>query len=94
MGKYGTYQGAGSGSEYVASRISTINPGNLGGADAIMVSRTVNDGRAYVVHQLGITLVSAGTVSVFANTLYGNNGPTIITGARLTAVQVGAVINQ
>ena len=88
------YQGAGSGSEYVASRISTTNPGNLGGADAIMVSRTVNDGRAYLVHQLGITLVSAGTVSVFANTLYGNNGPTIITGARLTAVQVGAVINQ
>lgn len=88
------YQGAGSGSEYVASRISTTNPGNLGGADAIMVSRTVNDGRAYVVHQLGITLVSAGTVSVFANTVYGNYGPTIITGARLTAVQVGAVINQ
>ena len=88
------YQGAGSGSEYVASRISTTNPGNLGGGDAIMVSRTVNDGRAYIVHQLGITLASAGTVSVFANTLYGNNGPTIITGARLTAVQVGAVINQ
>lgn len=88
------YQGAGSGSEYVASRISTTNPGNLSGGDAIMVSRTVNDGRAYIVHQLGITLASAGTVSVFANTLYGNNGPTIITGARLTAVQVGALINQ
>lgn len=88
------YQGAGSGSEYVASRISIANPGNLGGGDAIMVSRSVNDGRAYIVHQLGITLASAGTVSVFANTLYGNNGPTIITGARLTAVKVGAVIDQ
>jgi hypothetical protein len=88
------YQGNGTGSEYVASRISTTNPGNLGGGDAIMVSRSVNDGRAYVVHQLGITLASAGTVSVFANTLYGNYGPTIMTGARLTAVKMGAVINQ
>jgi hypothetical protein len=88
------YQGQGSGSEYVSSRISITDPGNLGGGDAIMVSRSVNDGRAHLVHQLGITLASAGTVSVFANTIYGNNGPTIITGARLTAVQVGAVINQ
>lgn len=66
----------------------------MSGGDAIMVSRSVNDGRAYLVHQLGITLASAGTVSVFANTLYGNTGPTIITGARMTAVKVGAVIDQ
>lgn len=59
-----------------------------------MVSRSANDRRAHSVHQLGITLASAGTVNVFANTIYGNNGPRIITGARLTAVQVGAVINQ
>lgn len=59
-----------------------------------MVSRSVNDGRSYLVHQLGITLASAGTVSVFANTLYGNNVPTINTGVRLTTVKVGAVIDQ
>jgi hypothetical protein len=81
-------------SEYVASRIAITSPGNMGGQDAIMVDQSINDGRAYIVHQLGITLASAGSVSVFANTLYGSSGTTILTGARLTAVQVGAVINQ
>ena len=80
--------------EYVASRIAITNPGNMGGGDAIMVNQDVNDGRAYIVHQLGITLASPGSVSVFANTLYGTSGTTILTGARLTAVQVGAVIDQ
>lgn len=80
--------------EYVASRIAITSPGNMGGQDAIMVDQSINDGRAYIVHQLGVTLATAGSVSVFANTLYGSSGTTILTGARLTAVQVGAVINQ
>ena len=82
------------GAEYVASRIATTIPGsNLGGGDAIMIDSGVNDGRAYVVHQLGITLASAGSVSIYANTIYGSSG-TKLTGARLTALTVGAVINQ
>ena len=81
-----------SGAEYVASRIATTSPGNLSGADAIMVNNTVNDGRAYIVHQLGITLASAGSVSLYANTIYGRT--LTLTNARLTAVKVGAVINQ
>jgi hypothetical protein len=57
-----------------------------------MVNNTVNDGRAYIVHQLGITLASAGSVSLYANTIYGRT--LTLTNARLTAVKVGAVINQ
>ena len=83
------------GAEYVASRIATTIPGsNLGGGDAIMIDSGVNDGRAYVVHQLGITLASAGSVSIYANTIYGDASGTKLTGARLTALTVGAVINQ
>ena len=82
------------GAEYVASRIATTIPGsNLGGGDAIMINSGVNDGRAYVVHQLGITLASPGSVSVYANTITVSSG-TMLTGARLTALTVGAVINQ
>ncbi len=81
------------GAEYIASRIATTSPGNLGGADAIQVNNAVNDGRAYIVHQLGITLASAGSVSLYANTIYGKTN-TFLTNARLTAVKVGAVINQ
>ena len=79
--------------QYVASRIATTSPGNLSGADAIMVDSNVNDGRAYIVHQLGITLTNAGSVSVYANTIYGTPS-SILTNARLTAVSVGSVINQ
>lgn len=78
----------------MASRIAITSPGNLGGADAIMVDSAVNDGRAYVVHQLGITLTAAGSVSVFANSIYGTAGAAILTQARLTAVQVAAVVVQ
>jgi hypothetical protein len=82
------------GAEYVASRIATTIPGsNLGGGDAIMIDPGYNAGRAYVVHQLGITLASAGSVSIYANTLNGSSGTKLI-GARLTALTVGAVINQ
>ena len=82
------------GAEYVASQIATTIPGsNLGGVDAIMIDSGVNGGRAYVVHQLGITLASAGSVSIYANTLNGSSGTKLI-GARLTALTVGAVINQ
>jgi hypothetical protein len=93
-----TYTGmaykSGSGSEYVASRIAISQPSsNLGGQDAIMVTREVNDSRAYVVHQLGITLATAGSVSIWANNIYGTSN-TILTNSRLTAVQVGAVIDQ
>ena len=87
------YNSSGS-AEYVASRIATTIPGsNLGGGDAIMINSGVNDGRAYVVHQLGITLASPGSVSVYANTITVSSG-TMLTGARLTALTVGAVINQ
>ena len=79
--------------EYVASRIAISNPGNLGGGDAIMVNGTVNDGRAYVVHQLGITLTTSGSVSVWANNLYGTSNAYLFN-SRLTAVQVGSVIDQ
>ena len=80
------------GAEYVASRIATTSPGNLNAGDAIMVNNTINGGRAYIVHQLGITLASAGSVSLYANTL---NGKVIkLTNQRLTAVSVGSVINQ
>lgn len=82
-----------SGADYIASRIAAANPGNLGGSDAIMINRTVNDGRAYVVLQQGITLASAGSVSVWANTIYGSDGK-ILTSARLTAVKVGSIITQ
>ena len=58
-----------------------------------MIDSGVNGGRAYVVHQLGITLASAGSVSIYANTIYGSSD-TKLTGARLTALTVGAVINQ
>ena len=84
----------GSGGEYVASRIATTNPGNnLGGGDAIKIDPGVNDGRAWVVHQLGITLASEGSVSVYAKTINGNSN-TKLTTARLTALTVGSVINQ
>ena len=94
-----TYTGRASkssgGAAYVASRIATTIPGsNLGGGDAIMIDSKVNDGRAYVVHQLGITLASAGSVSIYANTISESSGTTKLTGARLTALTVGAVINQ
>ena len=79
--------------EYVASRIAISNPGNLGGGDAIVVNGTVNDGRAYVVHQLGITLTTAGSVSVWANNIYGTSNAYLLN-SRLTAVQVGSVIDQ
>ena len=79
--------------QYVASRIATTNPGNLGGGDAIKVDSRYNDGRAYIVHQLAITLANLGNVSVYANTI-GSNGNLILTGARLTALSVGSVINQ
>ena len=81
------------GAEYVASRIATTSPGNLGGGDAIMVNNTINGGRAYIVHQLGITLASAGSVSLYANTINGK-AQTKLTNQRLTAVSVGSVINQ
>ena len=81
------------GAEYVASRIATTSPGNLGGGDAIMVNNTINGGRAYIVHQLGITLASAGSVSLYANNTYGKT-QTYLTNQRLTAVSVGSVINQ
>ena len=81
------------GAEYVLSRIATTSPGNLGGGDGIMVNNTINDGRAYIVHQLGITLASAGSVSLYANNLYGK-AQTYLTNQRLTAVSVGSVINQ
>jgi len=81
------------GPDYIASRIAAANPGNLGGSDAIMINSTVNDGRAYVVLQQGITLASAGSVSVWANTIYGSAGK-ILTSARLTAVKVGSIITQ
>jgi len=79
--------------QYVASRIATTNPGNLGGGDATKVDSRYNDGRAYIVHQLAITLANSGNVSVYANTL-GGTGNLILTGARLTALSVGSVINQ
>ena len=81
------------GAEYVASRIATTSPGNLGGGDAIMVNNTINGGRAYIVHQLGITLASAGSVSLYANTINGKELMKL-TNQRLTAVSVGSVINQ
>ena len=81
------------GAEYVASRIATTSPGNLSGQDAIMVNNTINGGRAYIVHQLGITLASAGSVSLYANNIYGKD-QTYLTNQRLTAVSVGSVINQ
>ena len=81
------------GAEYVLSRIATTSPGNLGGGDGIMVNNTINDGRAYIVHQLGITLASAGSVSLYANNIYGK-AQTYLTNQRLTAVSVGSVINQ
>ena len=81
------------GAEYVLSRIATTSPGNLGGGDGIMVNNTINDGRAYIVHQLGITLASAGSVSLYANNLYGK-AQTYLTNQTLTAVSVGSVINQ
>ena len=86
------YKG-GSSAEYVASRIAITSPGNLGGQDAIMINGTVNDGRAYVVHQLTITLATAGSVSVYANNIYGTTDAYLLN-SLLTAVQVGAVINQ
>ena len=79
--------------EYVASRIAISNPGNLGGEDAIMVNGTVNDGRAYVVNQLVITLTTSGSVSVWANNIYGTSNAYLFN-SRLTAVQVGSVIDQ
>ena len=82
-----------SAAEYVASRIAISDPGNLGGGDAIMVNDTVNDGRAYVVHQLAITLATAGSVSVWANNIYGTSDSYLIN-SRLIAVQVGSVIDQ
>jgi hypothetical protein len=90
----GTTSKGTTGIEYVASKIAITDPGNLGGQDAIVVNSSVNAGRAYIVHQLGITLASAGSVSVFANTIYGNQGATDIFNGRLTAVQVGSVIDQ
>ena len=81
------------GAEYVASRIATTSPGNLSSQDAIMVDDTINEGRAYIVHQLGITLASAGSVSLYANNIYGK-AQTYLTNQRLTAVSVGSVINQ
>ena len=81
------------GAEYVASRIATTSPGNLSGGDAIMVDNTINGGRAYIVHQLGITLASAGSVSLYAN-IMNNSTQTYLTNQRLTAVSVGSVINQ
>ena len=86
------YEG-GNTAEYVASRIAIINPGNLGGGDAIMVNGTLNDGRAYVVHQLAITLATAGSVSVWANNIYGTTNSYLLS-SRLIAVQVGSVIDQ
>ena len=83
----------GSEAEYVASRIATTSPGNLSGGDAIMVNNTINGGRAYIVHQLGITLASAGSVSLYANNI-NNKTQTYLTNQRLTAVSVGSVINQ
>ena len=81
------------GAEYVASRIATTSPGNLSAQDAIMVNDNINDGRAYIVHQLGITLASAGSVSLYANTLNSKERMKL-TNQRLTAVSVGSVINQ
>ena len=86
------YKG-GSSAEYVASRIAITSPGNLGGQDAIMINGTVNDGRAYVVHQLTITLATAGSVSVYANNIYGTTDAYLLN-SLLTAVQVGSVIDQ
>ena len=88
-----SFKSSNDGAEYVASRIATISPGNLSGQDAIMVTNTTNDGRAYIVHQLGITLASAGYVSLYANNLFGKLY-TYLTNQRLTAVSVGSVINQ
>ena len=81
------------GPEYIASRIATTSPGNLSGGDAIMVNNTINGGRAYIVHQLGITLASAGSVSLYANNINGKT-QTYLTNQTLTAVSVGSVINQ
>jgi len=89
----GTAYKSSGGAEYVASLIATTIPGsNLGGGDEIMINSETNDGRAYVVRQLGITLASAGSVSVYSNTIYGSSA-SLLTG-RLTALTVGAVINQ
>jgi hypothetical protein len=79
------------GGKYVASNISIAVPGNLGGEYAIMVDSSINDGRAFVTRQLGITLADPGSVSLFANTL---SSTAILTIGTLTAVQVAAVNNQ
>lgn len=83
-----------SGGEYVAFRILTATPEqNLDASYAIMVNRDVNDGRAIVTRQLGITLAAQGSVSLFGNTIQGNANAMLTVGT-LTAVQVGSVTDQ
>ena len=87
------YKNAANG-EYVATRILVEAPTqNLDGSHAIRIDGSVNDGRAWVARQLGITLAAPGTVSLFANTLGGAAG-TMLTNGTLTAVQVAAINNQ
>ena len=77
------------GTDYVAARIAVVNPGNLGGSDAIMVSSSVNDGRAYLIKQKVITLVNAGVINVWGNTINGENK--YVFGSILTALPVSSV---
>ena len=87
------YKNAANG-EYVATRLLVEAPTqNLDGSHAIRIDGSVNDGRAWVARQLGITLAAPGTVSLFANTLGGAAG-TMLTNGTLTAVQVAAINNQ
>ena len=87
------YKNAANG-EYVATRLLVETPTqNLDGSHAIRIDGSVNDGRAWVARQLGITLAAPGSVSLFANTIQGAAG-TMLTNGTLTAVQVASVNNQ
>ena len=87
------YKNAANG-EYVATRLLVEAPTqNLDGSHAIRIDGSVNDGRAWVARQLGITLAAPGSVSLFANTIQGAAG-TMLTNGTLTAVQVASVNNQ